>query len=268
LAGLGWDGHLLLLHGSESERLSGLVAWVRHGLERDEKVIYTEAATELSERSMSVVLQQHGIDVAAATARGRLTRLPLARFYPPGGQAEIVERALAEGFRAVRMVSEASAVLAVVPEGAHTAIERGTDELCRTHPVSALCQYDEAATTGARLCQITAVHADGVRQRQLGTAPTTGGLALAGEVDMSNDALLTSALAAATGRADGTLRLDLSRVRFLGAGGCRALVQAVQEFRERGGTLLLVAPQPQVEQILRIVGLDRLAHIERTEGQR
>jgi anti-anti-sigma factor len=261
-AGLGWDGHLLLLHGSESERLSGLVAWVRRGLERDEKVIYTE----LPYRSMSVVLERYGVDVVAATAQGRLTGLPLAQFYAPGSQIEAVECALAEGFRAVRMAAEASAVLTAVPVDTYTAIERGMDELCHTHPVSALCQYEEATMTSAQLRQVTALHADGVRQRQLSTVPDNEGLALVGEVDMSNDYLLMCTLEAATSRADGTFRLDLSRLGFLGAGGCRAVVQASQGFRERGGDLLLVAPQPQVEQILRIVGLDRLAHIVRTEG--
>jgi hypothetical protein len=39
---LDWDGHLLLLHHSEQERSAKLAAWVRRGLENDEKVIYTE----------------------------------------------------------------------------------------------------------------------------------------------------------------------------------------------------------------------------------
>ena len=42
-AGLDWDGHLLLLHHTEQERSSKLAAWVRRGLENDEKVVYTEA---------------------------------------------------------------------------------------------------------------------------------------------------------------------------------------------------------------------------------
>jgi hypothetical protein len=33
-----WDGQLLFLHVTEEERLGGLAAWVRPGLERDEKV--------------------------------------------------------------------------------------------------------------------------------------------------------------------------------------------------------------------------------------
>src|SRR5260370_15751202 len=43
---LDWDGHIMLVHGSESERTFDLAAWVRRGLENDEKVIYTECQYE------------------------------------------------------------------------------------------------------------------------------------------------------------------------------------------------------------------------------
>src|SRR3954468_20198852 len=96
-AGLGWDGHLLSLHASETERRSQLASWVRWGLERDEQVIYghddTESSgiessgiessgiessgiessgiessgIESSERSVLAVLARQGIDVQTAT---------------------------------------------------------------------------------------------------------------------------------------------------------------------------------------------------------
>jgi hypothetical protein len=80
--------------------------------------------------------------VAAATAEGRLEVLPLAEFYPPEGQVTVIERAPAEGFARVRMSAEARAALTFVPEPAHAAFEAAMDELCRTRPVSAMCQGD------------------------------------------------------------------------------------------------------------------------------
>src|SRR4051795_9720159 len=95
-AGLGWDGHLLSLHASETERRSQLASWVRWGLERDEQVIYGHDDTdssgiessgiessgiESSERSVLAVLARQGIDVQTATAQGRLLVLPLAAVY-------------------------------------------------------------------------------------------------------------------------------------------------------------------------------------------
>ena len=65
---LDWDGHILLLHGSESERRSGLAAWVRRGLENDEKVIYAEAGGIRPERSFMRILRDKGIDTAQAVS--------------------------------------------------------------------------------------------------------------------------------------------------------------------------------------------------------
>ncbi len=259
---LEWDGHLLLLHRSESERRSGLAAWVRRGLELDEKVICTEIGAAAPQRSVLSVLQDSGIDVASATAEGRLVVLPLSKFYPPGRQRDVVARALAEGYRAVRMSVETSAALRAVPGARSMDYERTMDELCRTHPVSALCQYDRAETTGEHLHQAAEGHVNGIRERQLSTSGSDDGLIIAGEIDMSNDELLMSAVRAATSQASGTFRLDLSRVTFLGVGGSRALVHGSQQFRDRGGNLVLVGLSPTLERILRVLRLDQLPHIE------
>src|SRR5687768_1818426 len=163
VAGLGWDGHLLLLHGSELERRSRVAMWVRRGLERDEQVIFAQAETVAPDRSVLAVLAQQGIDVQPATARGQVLVLPLAAVYRsgPDGQMERIERALAEGYRGVRLSGEASAALTVVPEHVYASLERSMEQLCRTHPVSTLCQYDRTPTAGARLDQATASHIGG-----------------------------------------------------------------------------------------------------------
>jgi anti-anti-sigma factor len=267
-AGLGWDGHLLLLHGSELERRSRFAMWVRRGLEREEKVIFAQAETVSPHRSVLAVLAQQGIDVQAATARGQLLVLPLAAVYRsgPDGQVERVERALAEGYRGVRLSGEASAALTVVPEHVYESLERSIDQLCRTHPVSTLCEYDRATTAGPRLDQATATHGGGIRESQLHTAEADGGLVLAGEIDWSNEVVLLSILQAASTVAmsagSETLRVDLRRVTFLGVGGCRAVAMGTQQFRDRGGSVQLVAPQWLVERVLRLDGLDALMHVE------
>jgi anti-anti-sigma factor len=58
------------------------------------------------------------------------------------------------------------------------------------------------------------------------------------------------------------VRVDLRRVSFLSAGGCRALAVGTQQFRDRGGRVLLVAPQPVVERVLRLYGMEALTHVE------
>jgi anti-anti-sigma factor len=270
VAGFGWDGHLLLLHGAALEWRSRLAMWVRRGLERDEKVILAQAETVAPHRSVLTVLAQQGVEVQAPTARGQLLVLPLAAVYRsgPGGQVERVERALADGYRGVRLSGEASATLTVVPEHVYASLERSMDRLCRTYPVSALCRYDRTTTAGPRLDQATARHIGGIRESQLHTAEADdGGLILAGEIDWFNELVLLSILQAATSPSamsagSETLRVDLRRVTFVSVGGCRALAAGTQQFRDRGGRVRLVAPQWVVERVLRLCGLDALMHME------
>jgi anti-anti-sigma factor len=268
-AGLGWDGHLLLLPGSELERRSRLAMWVRRGLEHNEKVIFAEAETVSPHRSVLAVLAQQGIDVQVATAQGQLLVLPLAAVYRsgPGGHLERIDRALAEGYRGVRLSGEASAALTVVPEHVYASLERSMDQLCRTHPVSTLCQYDRTTTAGSRLDQATATHGGGIRESRLHTAQADGGLVLAGEVDWFNEMVLLSVLQAAARTAamstvSETLRVNMRRVTSLSVGGCRAMAVGTEQFRDRGGRVRLVAPQPIVERVLRLCGLDALMHME------
>ena len=260
---LGWDGHILLLYGSESERLSALAGWVRRGLENDEKVIYTEARETSSERTVIRLLRDDGVDVATATAEGRLAVLPVAEFFPPDGQTGMFERALAEGYRGLRISAQASSALTVMPQAAHSGVERVVDQLCRTQRLSAMCQYEQWGTAGDRLRDVASSHAGGgIRQRALSTAQHAGHLVLAGEIDVSNHDVLTCALRAAAERAQQTLRLNMSRVDFIAAAGCRALDDGTLTFRRHGGRVLLIEPKPWVERILRLARVDRLDRIE------
>jgi MEDS: MEthanogen/methylotroph, DcmR Sensory domain len=93
-----WDGHLLLLHQSEGDRLVRLAEWVRHGLDGGEKVLYADGP-DPAHSSILDHLRGQGIDVGAATAEGRFELLPLTAFYPSQGQGVVVDRALDEGSR-------------------------------------------------------------------------------------------------------------------------------------------------------------------------
>jgi anti-anti-sigma factor len=261
-----WDGHLLLLHDSDAERLAGLTAWVRRGLDRDEKVIYTEAPDVAPEQSLLAILDERGLDVTAATADGRLTLLPLEEFYPPAGQATVIERALAEGFRAVRMSAEANAARSVLPEPVYADMERTMDQLCRTLPVSAMCQYARRATTRVRLREVVAAHLVGVRQTKLRTGQDQRGITFSGQVDVANADTFAAAVHAAISAAARVAWLDLGGVEFMDAAACRALAGATWFFRDRGGQVLLMAPQPSVERTLRLLDVDQLRGFELIGG--
>jgi anti-anti-sigma factor len=261
--GLEWDGHLLLLHHSEQERSSKLAAWVRRGLENDEKVVYTEACGASEEGSLLTALRGNGIDAVAATAEGRLCVIPVPEFYPAGGQLPVVERALAEGYRGLRIAAEASTALTFLSWPAYMAIEREIDEIARTHPLSAMCQYEQPTTVDDHLSEVVASHLEGIREWLLSTGEGDDGeLILAGEIDVSNSELLACALRVATSRAPETFRLNLARVDFLSAGACRAIAEGTRQFRDDSGTVLLAGSQPPIASVLRLSGLTELNGVE------
>jgi anti-anti-sigma factor len=253
-----WDGHLLLLHQSDSDRLARLAEWVRHGLDRGEKVLYTEGP-DPAHSSVLGHLRGRGIDVDAATAQGRFELLPLRAFYPEQGQDVVVDRALDAGFAAVRMSAETAAALTVLTPQTHQDIEQNMDRLCRTRPVSALCQYARSATVGPVLGTAVVTHPHGVREPMFASTASPSGLMLHGEVDVDNADVLAAVLGAALdtalscGRAE--LRLELAALGFLDVTGCRAIAQASRVFREAGRRLLLVDPPPPVARLIGLVGL-------------
>ena len=267
VAPAGRDGHVLLLYSSETERAAALASWVQRGLDNHEKVICTGTDAQISAYSVLQLLTEHGIDVPAATAEGRLDVVALAEFYPPGGQAGVVDQALAEGFRGVRTAAQERDALTYLTHSCLAERERDLELLCQARPLSALCQYEQDPAAGGRLARILESHRN-IRQLQLTSLAVNGSVALAGEVDISNDKVLEQALRTAASRVSGTLRLDMSQLGFLGAAGCRALEAGTRQFRDGGGHVLLLAPAPPVDQILRIAGTDQLRHMEIVRGER
>jgi anti-anti-sigma factor len=252
-----WDGHVLLLHATEAERRTALAAWVQRGLDLGQKIIYTEAPTT-SKDALPAVLEASGVDGGAAMRDGFLEVLPLAEFYPPEGQQAVVERALADGFRSVRMSAEARAALSVLSPADYLGFERRMDLLVRSRPVDAMCQYPQADTTGPWLDETVAVHLGGVRQALFSTGADGQGLAVSGEVDATNREVFTVVLAEACRNTDRVLWLDLAGLSYLDASSCWCLEECTRALRADGGHVLLVAPQPSVERVLRLLGLHEL----------
>jgi anti-anti-sigma factor len=264
--GTEWDGHVLLLHGTEDTRLAALAAWVRRGLDLGEKILYPEDPLHAAD-SLVAALEAHGVDATAATRDGRLAVLPLAEFYRPEGRVSVVDRALAEGFQSVRMSAEARAALTVLSPAAHLGFERRMEELTRIRPVSAMCQYPQATTTGARLSEVVAVHPTGVRQSTLTAGQDGHGLILWGEIDPTNTDVFAAVLTAAGHCASRVLCVDLAEVSYIDAGSCWRLDDATRRLRSAGGQVVLVAPQPTVERTLRLLEIDQLPGMAVVAGE-
>ena len=84
---------------------------------------------------------------------------------------------------------------------------------------------------------------------------------------MSNEMVLLSIIQAATSSAatrtpSESFAVDLRWLTFLSVGGCRALAVGTQQLRDRGGCVLLMAPQWIVERVLQLFGLDTRVRVE------
>lgn len=259
---LEWQGHLLLLHTSAGERERGLTAWVRCGLERDEKIIYVEGGTAGAEDSFEAILERHGIDAGAARHQGRVARMSPGELYGPGGIRAAVETSLAQGFPGVRLTAEHTAARRFLDRRGHLAAERVMEETCRVSPVSALCRYRRSLLDDPYLTAVVATHLTGIREHSLRSHPRPGGLGLAGEIDMTNEDVLGGVAGAAAARSEGSLVLDLTEVSFLSVGGIRALCVQTSAFREQGGTVRILTASPVVERPLRLLRVHEFQGME------
>jgi anti-anti-sigma factor len=253
-----WDGHLLLLHRSEPERQASVAAWVHRGLERGEKVYYTELPDPTDEQSLLPTLARHGVDVRDFP-EGQLSILPVSDFYPRAGQVDLVMRAIEEGYRSVRLSAESRAALSHVSPRRFRDIEETMESLCRVLPVSAMCQYDAHTTVGTRLVEAVTTHAVAVRASDMMMRRRRDTMTLSGELDLTNSEMLRFALSQATeGRIDLTsFSVILADLNFLDIAGCRALLRGTERFRRSGGQLYLESSPKHITRVLRALGVTR-----------
>jgi anti-sigma B factor antagonist len=102
--------------------------------------------------------------------------------------------------------------------------------------------------------QVTAISADAVR------------VVLDGRLDMAGSAKIDVAFNAAAG-ANRNVVVDMSAVTFVASIGIRTLVIGAKTVQRRGGKLLLLSPQTDVEQVLETIGVTDLLPIVRNEAE-
>ncbi|WP_075857929.1 STAS domain-containing protein [Carboxydothermus pertinax] len=78
---------------------------------------------------------------------------------------------------------------------------------------------------------------------------------LNGELDMETVAQLQEVVGKVEER---TLEVDLSGVFFVDSTGLKSLLDISNDWRQKGGRMLILRPQPDVAEVMRLVGLDQL----------
>jgi anti-sigma B factor antagonist len=87
---------------------------------------------------------------------------------------------------------------------------------------------------------------------------------LEGRVDTAGASEMDQALQAAVAQGKHKLVLDMGQVSYISSAGLRTLADIVTRNREAGGDLKLVALNPKVLRVLRIIGFDRFFSIHDT----
>jgi anti-sigma B factor antagonist len=88
--------------------------------------------------------------------------------------------------------------------------------------------------------------------------PPSVTVVLDGEIDIATAPAIRRLLMAAISGGDIHLAVDMSGVTFIGAAGIGVLVAAANQARERGGSLSLLAPSPQMLLLLDVLHLDEI----------
>ena len=255
-------GHFGFVYPTVQVRDDTVGDFVRAGLRLGENVVLATG----DERWESA-LAQHGVDSRRAAEDGSLTILDAPHFFPAQGQAALVDSLVGSGGAGVRLVTSAEGALAYLGESEFRRVEQEMDDLCETRPVRLLCHLRSGTGRGEPLSPtldtFVDTHADELRCRLVTMHRVAGGVRLRGEVDVASVGLMETVLARAGldgGSAGGpapeaVLVVDLSELDFLDVAGYRALRSGTEQWRRRGGTVLLTGASGAVRRLLELIGL-------------
>jgi anti-anti-sigma factor len=217
-------------------------------------------------------------------ADGTLVLLPLGDAYDGNGFVpeqqydfydELTRRARAEGYTGLRVVAELTP-LAASPAGRAELVRwehLADDFMAAGSGMSALCAYRRDALPPEVLADVATAHPQlhtpsGLPADVL--APFRvfvdgGRVAVAGSVDAFGADRLRRVLADSPAGGAGTAVLDLARLEFADAAGCRAIAGWAQERADAGGTVEVVGASPLFARVWRLLGYDRIVTVSPRE---
>jgi anti-anti-sigma factor len=212
---------------------------------------------------------------------GTLVLLPMEEAYDGDGgfvpeqqhafYDALTRRALAEGHTGLRVVAELTPLAASPERRADLARwEHLADEFMATGSgMSALCAYRRDVLAPEVLAEVAAVHP---LLRLPAAVPTDvlapfrvyvdgGRVTVAGSVDSFGADRLRRVLATSPAGRAGTDVLDLGRLDFADAAGCRAIAAWAQDRRDAGRDVAVVGASPLFVRVWRLLGYDRITTV-------
>ncbi len=91
---------------------------------------------------------------------------------------------------------------------------------------------------------------------------------LAGEADMTGAEQLDALIARQLETGTSQLTIDVSGLRFADSASIRVLALAARTLTERGGSLVVLDPQPSVARMLALLGVDQFVTIQGKDAAR
>ncbi len=263
-------GHACVVPHSDEHLWEVTAAWVAHGLETGDRVVYfeDETAARVLDR-----LSDDRVCVQEALSDGQLVIMPTeatrsALALPVEAVEQLIvdqiDQSDALGWPGLRLAGESGpGMLLRGGLGKVIALEERLELLLSKHPTTRmLCRYDRRYFDDDAVLAMRAVHRtelvspavyDDTLLRITRTSPAA--VRLAGEVDHSNRVqirrLLGSTLddALRSHSAPTDITLDLASLRFIDVAGAVGLVHAAEEFPSTH-RLLLTGVRPRIARVL------------------
>jgi hypothetical protein len=159
--------HICQIFSDDEERLGSLLGFLESGLKNGEKTACF--TSRLEDSALAEHLEQRGLSMPQLTASKALTKSKTSEVYFQDGcfSPEIMlsrlrqfyEDSVSQGFTAARVIGEMISEVCSM-EGGNRLMEYESrvSLQMRTHPVTAVCQYDANAFDGATIMQVLKVH--------------------------------------------------------------------------------------------------------------
>jgi anti-anti-sigma regulatory factor len=248
LAGAGLSDHACWAYYSATGRAAAAVTWLADGLRLGQRAVYiadlppADLAADLAGLPGRAAALDRGALVVRPAADVHDMSGPVDAEHHLGAYAEMVDRAIADGFAGARVAADITPLVADPGwHAAHLTWEQVADRYMTDHPLAPVCLYDARRVSGidAIICAHPLRGPSAPPFSLHGAGPTRA--ALAGEVDGSLALVLAELLA----RQPVTDRvLDLSGLSFLDVRCARILHRELAGRRRAAQEVVLSGASP------------------------
>jgi hypothetical protein len=159
--------HMCLIFTSENERTDTLLKFLLSGLRRDESTACI--SEKITEEELRIYFRENGISYDERKAQGQITLSDTSEVYFKDGifdpdrtlhtLTQFYLDAKSAGLPAARIIGEMVPEVKSTPGGERLLeYESRVSILVRTHPVTAICQYDANRFDGKTIMEVLKVH--------------------------------------------------------------------------------------------------------------